>query len=257
MATTLQRPSVQALNGFGNDFSDANDYYNGRDPGLTFEQRREAGLLDDWDKQGDAGIATDRARNDKNFYEGSGQMAADAQTSGDIARTQATEDAQAGARRYFDPDVQRMERDKEADALATLHARYSDPAIIKGQADLAAATTRGIYGDNRESIKQLGQYQTAGEQGQTALGVAGTNANARLGAAAATSNPNANLDPFRPGYQPPPGARMPARPDAIGGGDPSKTISMDDFMKFTQDRFNGDVQGAKAAADQLGWSIVR
>lgn len=209
------RPSTTALKQMGSTTGRQST----TDSGMTYEQQRQARILENADARAEAGIAEDRASNMMAFDLNTGRAAAREQAVGDIRRTQGMQDARAGADIYFDPSVTRQRNDEAYNRMEEIRKRYSDPAIVKAQADIAAAQVRGQYGIARQEATNQGNAAVQGLRNEGSRYQADTRA--RGGAASAIAGQGGNPDEYLP---PPP----------QGGADPAKTISLDELQEFAR-----------------------
>lgn len=220
--SVAQRPSMQALSGgqrYG--FSGmTTDEINNREIAPTFEQQRQGQIIAGMDARAAAGLEEERRANAEAFDYGSGRAAGRAQDQGDIARDQNRQNVRSGAQNYFDPYVRAQRDDTENREDDRLEKRYSNPAAIKAQADIAAAQARAAASVG--AANATGGWNYFRQQGvNEQSGRNNVNDNlGRIGAGVAAGNPRADMSQFMPQEGAP--------------ADPSKVMSMQDFQDYMQ-----------------------
>lgn len=252
-----RRPSIAALRG-GGDEGDLGGYVpgmnaaiNSRDVAPTFEQRRQGAIIAGADARAGRDIDAEDAENNASFDLGSGRAAARARMAGDIQDESRMGDARLGSDIYFDPKVSAQRGDEFFNRMEELRRRYTDPAMVKGQSDIAAAQARGAYGVQRQDLQNQGNLAVQGSRNEGNQATANTRARASVGAAVA----GIGGDPR--GYIP--NAPAAAGPAAAGGrsadlGDAGMTISPSELQEFASS--NGlTSEQAQQLAQQHGYSI--
>lgn len=254
------RQSMAALRGGGFDSGNPNlDTI--RDVGDYDPRVNQPGFQEDWRQTRMRNDATqtranaEDASNNADFELGSGRAAGRAKMTGEIQDEAKLGDARLGSDIYFDPKVSRQRADELYHKMDELRTRYADPAILKGQAALAEANARGMWGNTREQTRGEGNLavRELGNEGSQA--VADTRARGAVGAAVA----GAGGKPDAYGaYVPAAGSPGPGQ----GGGQPavsaapSQTMTQAELNAFATQ--NGlSVQDALGIAQHHGYKVVQ
>lgn len=246
-SSSSQRGSMTALSNYGTPTRYgtsglSNDDINNREIAPTFEQQRQGQVISGMDARAAAGLEQERQAIAQQFDLGSGRAAGRAQDQGDIARDQNRQNARSGAQNYFDPYVRAQRDDTENREDDRLERRYTNPAMIKAQADLEAARVRAAGGIGQANA--TGGWNYFRQQGINEVnGQNNLNDNrARIGAGVAQGNPRADMSEFMPQDGPP--------------VDPSKVMSMQDFQEYMQSTGKSQ-QEAFADLQAGGYSLQR
>lgn len=190
-----RRPSMAAVQGGGQepgqlpDATAFNDYLATAPRGQ--ENTREAAAFDKLDAGDTAMYHRDvlQSRQDNDILSG----AAGRRQSGiDAIRGRSKmADANAESDAFFSPGQAGMRDTKKRDSMDALRQRYSDPAIIKGQADY-----------DKQILANRGRADVAGITGQAGVAREGVAGRSRIGAAFATQGDNAQAGTYAPDEAP-------------------------------------------------------
>lgn len=216
------------------------------------ESWRQTRMRDDAAQQ--RANVTDAADN-ANFQLGSGQAAGRAKMQGAIEDEQKMGDARLGSDIYFDPKVKAQRADELYHKMDELRARYSDPAILKGQMGIAEANARGMWGNTREQTRGEGNLAVRELGNEGSQSVADTRARGAVGAAVAGAGGKADA---YGAYVPTAGAPGPGQSggSAAVSAAPQQTMTQAELNAFAAQ--NGlSVQDALGVAQHHGYKVVQ
>jgi len=185
----------------------------------------------------DKNAELERQRTNENYDIGTGRPSMRAEAAGAPAREQAMSNARNTADIYFDPRVAAQRQDQFYQQMEQLRRRYSDPAVVKGQAEEEAARIRGQFGLARQGETNTGNLDVQNARNQGNAATADTRARASVGAAVAGQGGNADQ------YIPPaPGANQ------------ANSMTEDELLQFATEK-QMPLSKARALAESSGYTI--